>query len=155
MHLWIRRTLLGLFGASVALGALTACGHHHERHAWSASTEDHARWRGKMLDRIASRLDLNEDQKKRLAVLADKVHEQRTALRGASDPRADIQKLIAADKFDRASAQSLIAQKTAAVHAKSPEVVAALGDFYDSLNPSQQAKVREHLERRRGWWHRS
>ena len=30
-------------------------------------------------------------------------------------------------------------------------VVAALGDFYDSLNPAQQQKVREFLQKRRGW----
>ena len=28
---------------------------------------------------------------------------------------------------------------------------AAMGDFYDSLNPGQQQKVRELMQRRRGW----
>ena len=46
-----------------------------------------------------------------------------------------------------------VSQKTEAVQSRSPQVVAALGDFYDSLNPQQQAKVREYMERgRRGWW---
>ena len=43
----------------------------------------------------------------------------------------------------------------AAVNAKSPEVIAAFGDFYDGLTPAQQAKVRDFLERRgHGWGHR-
>ena len=155
MKPWIRRTLLGLFGASVALGALTACGHRYEHHGWNASPEEHARWRGKMLDRVASKLELNAEQKAKLAVAADKLHQQRTALRGATDPRAEVQKLVAGTKFDRSRAQALVAEKTAAVSAASPEVIAALGDFYDSLNPQQQAKVREFMERRRhGWWNR-
>lgn len=154
MKPWIRRTLLGLFGASVALGALTACGHRYEHHGWNASPEEHARWRGKMLDRVASKLELNEEQKQKLAVAADKLHAQRTALRGAGDPRAEVQKLVSGEKFDRARAQTLVAEKTAAVSAKSPEVIAALADFYDSLNPQQQAKVREFMERRHGWWRR-
>ena len=31
------------------------------------------------------------------------------------------------------------------------KVVAALGDFYDSLNPAQQQKVREFMQHRGGW----
>ena len=154
MKPWIRRTLLGLFGASVALGALTACGHRYEHHGWNTSPEEHARWRGKMLDRVASKLELNGEQKAKLAVAADKLHAQRTALRGATDPRSEVRSLVAGEKFDRARAQALVAEKTAAVTTKSPEVIAALADFYDSLNPQQQAKVREFMERRRGWWHR-
>jgi hypothetical protein len=37
---------------------------------------------------------------------------------------------------------------------KSPEVIAALADFYDSLNPAQQQKVRDFMEHRGGWFHR-
>ena len=154
MKPWIRRSLLGLFGASVALGALTACGHHREHHAWNASPEEQARWQEKMVDRVARRLDLDEAQKQKLAVVATKVQEQRKALRGAGDPRAVIQQLVAGEKFDRTKAQAFIGEKTAAVSTKSPEVIAALGDFYDSLNPAQQARVREFLERRGRWWHR-
>ena len=40
MKPWIRRTLIGLFGASVALGALTACGHRYSHHGWNASPEE-------------------------------------------------------------------------------------------------------------------
>lgn len=156
MRPWIKRSLYGLFGATIILGGVTACGHRHDGHGWQMSAEDQAKFRGKMTDRVASKLDLNEDQKKRLGVLADKLHEQRLALAGkASDPRAEIQALVAGDKFDKARAQTLITEKTAALNAKSPEVVAAMADFYDSLRPEQQAKVRDFMQQRRhGWWHR-
>jgi Spy/CpxP family protein refolding chaperone len=65
-----------------------------------------------------------------------------------------VQALVAGEKFDRARAQTLVTDKTAALNAKSPEVIAALGDFYDSLTPTQQAKVRDYLQGRHGWWHR-
>ena len=42
-------------------------------------------------------------------------------------------------------------QKTDALRSGSPEVIAALGDFYDSLNPAQQQKVRDFMSRRGGW----
>ena len=158
MKTWIKRTLFTLFGASIAVGGLTACGHRHDGAGWrsGASAEEQARFRDRMIDRVAARLDLNADQKMRLGVLADKLREQRQALMAQGvDPRTQVQQLVAGEKFDRAKAQALVSEKTAAVNSKSPEVIAALGDFYDSLNPGQQAKVREFMQHRRGrWWHR-
>jgi protein CpxP len=154
MKSWIQRSLLGIFGATLALGALTACGHHERHPGASASVEEQARWRDKMVDRVASKLELNDAQKQKLAVLAAKLQEQRAALRGATDPRAEMKALVAGEKFDRTRAQALVTEKATAVQARSPEVIAALGDFYDSLNPTQQARVREFMDKRRGWRHR-
>jgi periplasmic protein CpxP/Spy len=150
MKPWIQRTLIGLVGATILIGGLTACGHRGQGGAQSA--EQSAEFRGKMVERVSSKLDLNADQKQRLTVLADKLNEQRTALMGKTpDPRADVQALVAGDKFDRTRAQTLVQEKTAALNTKSPEVIAAMGDFYDSLNPTQQAKVREFMQKRGGW----
>ena len=155
MKLWIKRTLYGIFGASIVLGGLAACGHRHEGFGAPMSAEDQSKIRVKVLERVSSKLDLNDDQKKRLGVLADKLQQQRAALMAkTSDPRAEVRALVASEKFDQARAQSLVAEKTAAINAGSPEVIAALADFYDSLNATQQAKVREHMQGRRGWWHR-
>jgi Spy/CpxP family protein refolding chaperone len=153
---WIRRSLFAVFGASLTLGALTACSHRHEHRAWSSDPAAQAEMREKVVERVARRLELNAEQKARLNVLADRLQEQRAALRGsAAHPREEVKNLVATHKFDRAGAQALVAQKTAAVTGKSPEVIAALGDFYDSLDPRQQAQVREFMERgRRGWWQR-
>ncbi len=155
MKLWIKRTLFGLMGASILVGGLTGCG--HQRHAFGGhmSAEDQAQMRGKIIERVASKLDLTVDQKQRLNVLADKLQEQRAALVGkTADPRAEMQALVAGEKFDRSRAQSLLAEKTAAVTSKSPELITAMADFYDSLTPAQQTKVREAMQGRHGWWHR-
>ena len=146
MKPWIKRTLIGLFGASILVGGLTACGHRAHGFDANLSAEQVAQYRAKVLDRVSSKLDLNADQKQRLGVLADKLHEQRAALIGkAKDPRAEVAALVAGDKFDRARAQALVTEKTTILQNKSPEVIAALADFYDSLNPAQQQKVRDFL----------
>ncbi|HSV79346.1 MAG TPA: Spy/CpxP family protein refolding chaperone [Ramlibacter sp.] len=157
MKTWIRRSLLGLFGASIALGGLTACGYGRHHHAgWHASPEEQARMRDRMVERVADRLELSADQKARLATLATTLQQQRAAVAGQPDPRAQMQALVAGDKFDRARAQALVEEKTAAVRTRSPEVIAALGEFYDSLDARQQGKVREFLQHRHGrwWWRR-
>ena len=155
MKPWIKRTFFGLVGATIALGGLAACG-HRMGHGWGgdATPEQAAEWRAKMVDRMASKLELNADQKAKLTVLADRMHAQRMAMRGEGDPRSQVKSLVAGDKFDRAKAQALVQQKTEAVRVGSPEIIAALGDFYDSLNAEQQQKVRDFMERRRHGWGR-
>jgi periplasmic protein CpxP/Spy len=156
MKTWIRRSLYGLFGATIVLGGVTACGHRYEgHHGWHSSAEDGTRLRERMIDRVSDKLDLTADQRQRLVVLADKLQEQRAALKGqTTDPRAEVRALVAGEKFDRARAQALVSEKTTAITGKSPEVIAAAADFYDSLKPEQQAKVREFLQHRHGWWRR-
>lgn len=151
MKPWIKKTLMGIFGASIAVGGLTACSSSHY-HRGPMSAEKMAEVRGKIVDRISSKLDLNEEQKSKLNVLADKLQAQRAAFRGsAQDPRAEMQAVVAGPKFDRARAQALVDEKTRTLQAGSPEVIGALADFYDSLNADQQQKMRDLMQRRRGW----
>ena len=152
MRPWIKRTLIGLFGASILVGGLTACGHHRDGNWSSMSEADATKMRERMIDRVSSKLDLDAAQRQRLVVLADKLKEQRVAfMAGTPNPRADIEALVAGPKFERERAQSLVEAKTAAVRSKSPEVIAAAADFYDNLRPEQQLKVREFLAKRHGW----
>jgi len=153
MKRWLKRTLIGVFGASVLFGGLAACSHRHYHQNWqNMSEEDAAKVRARMIDRVAGRLDLDEAQKAKLGVVADQLRAGRQALRGSTDPRAEVQSLVAGNTFDRAKAKTLIEQKTSTVQSKSPELIAAIGDFYDSLKPEQQQKVRDFMQRGRHGW---
>jgi len=113
-----------------------------------------ARFKSRAIDRVAERLALDAEQRAKLGVLFDRLQEQRLALHGATDPRQDLAALVADATFDRWHAQDLINAKLGALRDKSPQVVAALGDFYDSLKPEQQKTVREFLQHGPGWrWH--
>jgi len=152
----LRRTLFGIFGATLVIGSLSACGYHGD-HQWGSNMtpEQYALKRDRMVDRAAGKLDLNAEQKQLLANVGDKVFEQRKALIGRTiDPRTEVKSLIAGPKFDAAKAQALINDKAGALQTKSPEVVAALAAFYDSLNATQQQKVRDFMEGRHGWFGR-
>lgn len=155
MRPWIKRTLIGLFGATILVGGLSACGHHRGGGMHQMSEEDSAKMRTRMLERAGKELSLDEAQKARLATLADKLGEQRKALLPqGSNPRAEVQALVAGAKFDREKALAFVDAKTGALKSKSPEVITAAADFYDSLKPEQQLKVREFMAKRRGWGHR-
>ena len=151
----LKRTLFGLFGVSILVGGLTACGHGGRHGGWNMSDADSAQMRERIVERAGKTLKLDDAQKQKLGVLADKLREQRSALVGGTDPRADLKALVAGPKFDRAGAQTLVEAKTAALRGKSPDVIAAAADFFDSLKPEQQQQVREFMDKRRGGRHRS
>lgn len=155
MKPWIKRSLIALTSATVVIGGLTACGSRGD-HARGWSDERVTEMRGKAVEKISDKLELNAGQKAKLEVLADEMVASRKAMRGESgDVRTDLRALIAADKFDRSKAQQMLDQKTRALQGSGPKILAAFGDFYDSLNPEQQKQVRERLERRgHGWWGR-
>lgn len=149
MKRWIKRTLVAVFGTAMLIGGLTACGGH--RGGWNTMSEaDGAKMRERVLERAGKDLQLDDAQKQKLATLADKLRESRAAVMGATDPRTDIQALVAGPKFDRANAQALVEAKTAAVRTRSPELITAAADFFDSLKPEQQQQVREFMNKRRG-----
>ena len=154
MKPWIKKTLFSVLGASVLFGGLSACSGH--RHGMGTGMgmggSDSAEFRTKILERAGKKLDLNDAQKQKLGVLADKLREQRTALVGkTTDPRAEIQSLVAGATLDKAKAQALVEEKTGALRSKSPEVIAAAADFFDNLNPAQQQQVRDLMTRGRRW----
>ena len=155
MKTWIKRSLFALLGTSVLVGGLAACGHRHHEFGASMSPEKYMQQCDKMVDKVAGRLDLNAEQKKHLQTLGDTLYAQRTALIGQTqDPRAEMKALVAGDKFDTVRAQALITDKTTALQSKSPAVIAALAEFYDSLNPAQQQKLRDFMDGRGRWFWR-
>ncbi len=153
MKPWIKRTLIGVFGACLLVGGLTACGGRGHHGDWSAERVSEVR--GKVVEKISSKLALNDTQKQKLGALADEIIASRTAFRGKDpDLRAEFKAMMAGDKFDRVRAQALLDQKTQVVQGNGPKMIAALADFYDSLSPEQQKQVREKMEQHRGWWGR-
>jgi periplasmic protein CpxP/Spy len=150
MKSFIRKSLIGIIGASVLVFGAAGCS--HQSGSRYASEGGSTEFRAKMVDRAASKLDLNEMQKQKLSVLAAKMQEQRSALMGnGKDPRADAKAVIAGATFDKTKAQTLVDEKTLAIKGKSPEVIAAAADFFDTLNPTQQQQVRDFMNRGRGW----
>ncbi len=150
MKTWIKRTLIAVAGVTLVLGGLAACGQRGDHRGWS--DERIVEMRGKAVERIGGRLELDAEQKRKLGLLADELLAARQAVKGdGADPREAFKALIAGDTFDRSKARQLIDQKSQAVQGSAPQVIEAMADFYDSLTPAQQAKVRGFMDQRRGW----
>ena len=152
MKPWIKRSLFGFAGAAIVAGSLGACAAH--RSGWAGDPDA---FRARMVERVGSKLDLDAAQKQKLNLLAEKLQAQRTAMRdagGAGGTRSQVQSLFAGARLDQAGASKMIDEKIAALRSGSPEVIAAAADFFDNLNPAQQQKVRDFLNKGGRRWGR-
>ena len=140
----MKRTTKYIGYGFVLVSALAACGH--------PSPEDSAAW---MVKKVSKELALDESQLTKLNAVKDEVltlrkewHEQRQASRSTA--------LALLDKptLDRQQAIDLINGHTRFVEEKAPELVAVVGDFYDSLTPQQQQTLRKDIKERMEHHHR-
>ena len=148
-----RRLRRSLFG----LGAGSGFGRHGCHRGAELTPEQSAEQRDWIVNRITDKLSLNAEQKPLLAALIDQANAQRQAMVGSTtDPRAELRSWFAGATFDAERAQALINDKASRLQSQSPVMVAGLAAFYDSLNPSQQQRVRDVMDGgRRGWFRRS
>jgi protein CpxP len=141
---WLKRTLMGVAVSAALVGSLAAYSQGAGFHHGPPSAQDMAEHQAHMLERIGKKLSLDATQKAKLQTLADQIHAQHAALTGgATSPHDRMKALIAGSTFDRAGAQQLANEKVAQIQANSPALIAAAGDFFDSLNATQQQQVRD------------
>ncbi|HEX7637652.1 MAG TPA: Spy/CpxP family protein refolding chaperone [Burkholderiaceae bacterium] len=151
--LWLKRAVVGV-AASVALVGSLAAWSQGSFQAGPPTAADMAAHEAHMLEHIGRTLDLDAAQQGKLQALATQLHAQHAAMI-ANDPHQRLQALMAGSTFDRAGAQALVDEKVSQLQANSPALIAAVGDFFDSLNPTQQQQVRDFLARhhRGHGWH--
>lgn len=120
------------------LGGLTACSPHGK---------DPEQRAAHFAKKIKSKLDLDEAQAGKLDTLMDtmlKAHKESSERR--SKHRETVKEMLSQPKLDRQRAQTLFDEHMQARQEHAPAVINALGDFWDSLRPEQQAKAREDIE---------
>jgi periplasmic protein CpxP/Spy len=153
MKTWLKRTLLGVAVSSALLGSLAAYsaeggGFHHG----PPTPEQMAQHEAHMLAHIGKKLDLDANQAAKLKVLGDLMVAQHTPSAAGADPHAAMGALIAGNTFDRAGATQLMNQHIARMQANGPAMINAIGDFYDSLNTTQQQEVRDLAAHHHGFF---
>jgi Spy/CpxP family protein refolding chaperone len=152
---WMKRSLIAVAVFATLLGGAAAWAKHqygglHGHFGWhTVSAADAEPMKARMVDKLGRELGLDAAQKAKLAALADQLREGRNAfVAGTPDPRAELRGLVAGTTLDRSKASALVQAQVGAVQAQSPALINAMADFYDSLKPEQQARVREFMARR-------
>lgn len=141
-----RRILMVLAAIGLATG-VAACGHH--RHDPEQQAE-------RIIENVTEELDLTQAQQAKLEAVRDAfVSAGKEMRQDRQQGRAEFMSLLEQPKLDRAKAQSLVNQRLDAIRSVSPQIINAMGDFYDSLTPEQQKELRERIQEKMERFHSS
>jgi Spy/CpxP family protein refolding chaperone len=139
MKLSAKRIVILILGTAT-VSTLVACGHHF------SSPEERAEY---MVDKVSKELTLNDAQNVKLNTLKDELLAARQEMISKrKETKQAINELLEQPALDRDRVLNMVSEHTQAVNDKAPQIVSALGDFYDSLTAEQQAKLREKVKER-------
>lgn len=125
---------------SVGLVASVAAYGHHQCH----DPEQKGKW---IVEKISSELELTEPQVEKLEDVRDQMMNARKQMHQERKvAREDILKLLGQSSLDRDQSLAMINQRLDAIRDNAPQLVNALGDFYDSLTPDQKQELKERIE---------
>jgi predicted phosphoribosyltransferase len=60
--------------------------------------------------------------------------------------KTDIQAMLKQPTLDRNKVNSIVSQHIETIHSRSPVIIDAIGNFYDSLDDTQRAELREFID---------
>ena len=142
----MKKILLILTMVLITSGLISGCNHH-------ATPDQKLNY---IAEEIDDELDLNAEQLVKLNKLKTHLlglHKSHKAEK--EQHHKQLQAILAKPYLDQQAILSHISKKTNFINEKSPEVVALLAEFYDSLNEEQHEKVREladkHHDRHARW----
>jgi protein CpxP len=102
-----------------------------------------------IVDYVADDLELNSAQIAKLNILKNTVLKSRETMRTSREEQlSSALALLEKPTLDRGRALGLVQQSTHEFYEASPPVIAAFGDFYDSLTPVQQRKAHDIVKNR-------
>ncbi len=128
---------------------LVACGFH------AKTPQERADY---MVNKITKKLDLAPIQVAELEKLSSTLLEVRSEFSGQRETLHNtIDQLLSQPTLDQQRLVDLIKSQTEIVNQKAPVVVASAAEFYNSLTPEQQARLKEkvqsHRDEHRHWHH--
>jgi len=134
-------------GAAGAMGGGEAMG----RHVMEAGMKHGGHFAGRGLSRALDAVDATAEQEDRIWAIVDGARaELRPMMREFRDTRESVMKLMAAPTVDRAAAETLRAERIAAIDEASKKMTAALLDAAEVLTPEQRAELAKHFGERKG-----
>lgn len=135
-----KRTIVIITAGTLLIAGVAAC--KHKMH--SASAEERGEW---VVDKVSKELELNDSQRIKLVEVKDQFIAVRKSMRSdREEARKEVLAMLKQPTMDREKVNALVNQKIAIVSEKSPSIIDAIGNFYDSLDDSQRAELSEFIE---------
>lgn len=107
-----------------------------------------------VVEEVSEELNLTEAQLVSLNKVKDVLLGMHEDMHGDREThKSRILSLIDQPVLDQATALTMFKQKSDYLNDKAPEVIAALGEFYDGLNAEQQAVLKQRIEEHKSHRH--
>ena len=101
----------------------------------------------RMVEKVTEELELTAIQQDRLSEVKNEFLDMRKTIQSNREQtKTDIQAMLKQPTLDRNKANSIVNQHIETIHSRSPAIIDAIGNFYDSLDDTQRAELREFIE---------
>ena len=127
-----------IVGGVILVGALA--------HTWAG---DRSHWQNGhrmnyMVEHVGNNLDLDDGQRAQLESLSNTLMDTKRAMHNGNEHALFLASIegVTLNQFEL---NALITNKLDMARAQTPQIIASLAEFYDSLTPEQQQQVRERL----------
>ena len=135
-----KRTFIVLTAGTLLITGVAACNHG----MYHGSAEERGEW---IVQKVSKELELNETQRTRLAEVKDEFLDMRSTMRSdRAQMQQEVLAMLQQPTLDRDRVSTIVNQKIATINSRSPDIIDAIGNFYDSLDDSQRAELREFIE---------
>lgn len=145
--------LAAVLAGGVGMGIASDVGHgmrmggHGPHHVMKAGFGGRFMERG--MERVLDEIDATPEQQAQIWKIVDDARAELTPVgREMRAARGEVLELLTAPTVDRAAAETLRAERFAAMDAASRRMTAALLDAAEVLTPEQRAKIAEHVKER-------
>ena len=135
-----KRIIFFLIGGALLTATVVAC--NHGMHFGTA--EERGEW---MVQKVSKELELNSIQQDKLVKLKNEFLSLRKELRDdRAQLRTDALAMLQQPTLDRDKANAMVSGQLATVNARSPAIIDAVANFYDSLDDTQRNEIREFIQ---------
>ena len=135
-----KRAIIVITGSALLIGGVVAC----NRGMHCGSPEERGEW---MVKKVSKELELNDIQQVKLVEMKDEFLDVRKTMRSDREQtRAEVLAMLQQPTLDREKVNTIVNQHIETINARSPAIIDAIGNFYDSLDDSQHAELREFIE---------
>jgi len=162
---WLLVTTVALAAALIGAAANRAVsqhgfgrGHWHGPAGFMGGPFDPARAADRadrLVRHLAIEVDATSEQQEKLrGIVSGAVKDLLPMREKAQAARQRVQALLTQPTIDRAAIEAFRAEQVALADAASKRVTQAIGDAAEVLTAQQRLKIEDHLDARRGYWHR-
>jgi Spy/CpxP family protein refolding chaperone len=131
-----KRTIIYITGIALITTSIVACNR--------GTPEERGE---RMVQKVSDELELTETQQARLTEVKNEFIGLRKTMRSNREQtKTDLQAMLKQPTLDRTKANSIVNQHIETIHSRSPVIIDAIGNFYDSLDDTQRAELREFIE---------